>query len=314
MAKNQFAKFKITPIKLVLLLLGLVGIYSLLPQLHSFNETLAVMRQATWFWVLLATVAALATFIVAAITQFAAGNSVGKFFDVVILQFAGAFVNHFLPFSLAGIGMTEEYYYRLGIKRPQAIVFVTIPVVFGVMTTAAIIIIVSPITLVQLSHSLRISARTRAIAIFICICAIAAILAFPLYKQRLTNALKQAKQGLKGITNIRQLIIVVAGSAGITLLGALALYLSVISVHSSISPVATIILYITSSLVTSAAPTPDGLGATEAALVFGLTRAGLDINQAVASTLFYRFITVWLPMIPGVFALKYIDDKQMLSR
>jgi len=311
-SQTQATKSKITPVRVVLLLLALVGVYILLPQFRSFHQTWSVLDSAVWPWALLAAVAGAATFFAGAIIQFAAGDSKGKFSDIVLLQFAGSFVNHLLPFSLGGMGLTEEYYHKLGIRRSQAVVFVTIPIIFGTITTLAILIVTSPVALVHLSESLRNNHLTRVIVLVLGVCILLALLTMPLYRRRLGNVLKQAKAGLQGVRDTRQLLTVLLGSAALTLVTSSALYLSVLAVHATVSLVAAIILCISSSLVSNVAPTPDGLGATEAALVFGLTRAGLDLSQAIAGTLLYRFVTAWLPILPGLIALRRIDTKHIV--
>ncbi|MFZ0324067.1 MAG: lysylphosphatidylglycerol synthase domain-containing protein, partial [Actinomycetes bacterium] len=49
----------------------------------------------------------------------------------------------------------------------------------------------------------------------------------------------------------------------------------------------------------SAAPTPGGVGAVEAALIGGLSAAGLPAAIAVASVFLYRLVTFWIPVLPG---------------
>lgn len=294
---------------MVLLLLVLVGIYYLLPQLGHFNTTLNILRHASLFWIAIGVVATGFTFWVAAITQFAAGDFVGDFGDIFWLQFAGYFANHFLPFSLGGIGLTTDYYHKLGKSRSRALVYATIPILFGVLTTILLVAIISPLTLVHLIHGLRVNPRARLTVLIFALGVALAILASLLYKQQLKKTIKEAIVGLRSIRDIRQMSQVAIGSIAITLYSSLALYASVLAVHTRMSLVATITLYITSSLVSNVAPTPGGLGATEAVLVFGFSSAGLSLPQAVACTLIFRFITFWLPLIPGGYALLKLNRK-----
>jgi uncharacterized membrane protein YbhN (UPF0104 family) len=54
------------------------------------------------------------------------------------------------------------------------------------------------------------------------------------------------------------------------------------------------------------------LGAVEAALVAGLTAAGLDAGVAVSAVLLYRLVTFWLPTVPGYWAFNYLTKKNLL--
>jgi glycosyltransferase 2 family protein len=56
------------------------------------------------------------------------------------------------------------------------------------------------------------------------------------------------------------------------------------------------LLYMTANTVASAAPTPGGLGAIEAALTAALTGAGVDSGVALAAVLVFRLFTYWLPI------------------
>ncbi|MEO1064690.1 MAG: flippase-like domain-containing protein [Actinomycetota bacterium] len=71
-------------------------------------------------------------------------------------------------------------------------------------------------------------------------------------------------------------------------------------------------LYLTSTTVASAVPSPGGVGAIEAALVFVLTGAGVDDAEAWSAVLLFRLITYWLPTLPGWIALKYSERAELV--
>lgn len=62
-------------------------------------------------------------------------------------------------------------------------------------------------------------------------------------------------------------------------------------------------MYITATTVASAAPTPGGVGAIEAALTAGLAGLGVEVGQAAAIVLVFRLFTYWLPTLPSWFFL-----------
>jgi uncharacterized protein (TIRG00374 family) len=252
------------------------------------------------------------TFFAAAVTQFAAGNLCGRFSDITLLQFAGAFVNHFLPFSLGGVNLTARYYQKFGKRQAQSITMATIPIVFGVITTVIIVAIVSPITLARLFgrfHLSHFSAWWVPSIIAVLVIAGSVILR---YRQRAKEFIKETLAGLKGLEGRLQLVLLVTGSVGITLMSALALLASILAVHASVGPVAVFVIYVTASLVSNITPTPGGIGATEAVLVLTLVAARLSLPQAAAITLIYRFLTFWLPIIPGGLALRRLNRQKTL--
>jgi uncharacterized protein (TIRG00374 family) len=71
-------------------------------------------------------------------------------------------------------------------------------------------------------------------------------------------------------------------------------------------------LYMVANTVASAVPTPGGVGAIEAALVFMLTSAQIDDATAWAVVVLFRLINYWFPTIPGYFALKVSERRQLV--
>lgn len=63
--------------------------------------------------------------------------------------------------------------------------------------------------------------------------------------------------------------------------------------------------------LSSAAPTPGGLGTTEAALVSGLVISGA-LETAIAGVLIYRLASFWLTIPPGFVALRVLSRKQRI--
>lgn len=66
----------------------------------------------------------------------------------------------------------------------------------------------------------------------------------------------------------------------------------------------------------SAAPTPGGVGAVEAALIAGLiaglTTTGVPTEQAVPAVLVYRIATFWLPVLPGWLAFTLLTRRDAI--
>lgn len=71
-------------------------------------------------------------------------------------------------------------------------------------------------------------------------------------------------------------------------------------------------LYMVANTVASAVPTPGGVGAIEAAMVFMLTGAGVDDATAWSAVLLFRLINYWFPTIPGLIALKISERRQLV--
>jgi undecaprenyl-diphosphatase len=71
-------------------------------------------------------------------------------------------------------------------------------------------------------------------------------------------------------------------------------------------------VYLGSSIVAAAAPTPGGLGAMEAALVAGFSAIKMDPGVAVAAVLSYRLATYWLPILPGWLSYHHLERQNLI--
>ncbi len=73
-----------------------------------------------------------------------------------------------------------------------------------------------------------------------------------------------------------------------------------------------IFINISVSLLAGVLPIPGGIGVVEGGLTFGLVRAGMPEETALAAVLMYRLSTFYLPPIWGFFALKWLEKNKHL--
>jgi uncharacterized membrane protein YbhN (UPF0104 family) len=303
----QNTSLKIQPKHIIFLLLALLGIYYVLPQLGQFGNTVAAARHASWLYLALGLGLTGLTFLSAALTQYAAGNLEGSFSIIVLIQFAGSFINHFLPFSLGSIGLTSQYYQKISKHRAEAIAIAILPIIFGVISTVSIVALLSPVTISHLAHNYRILAHNKWLVAVAALGLAVGIVALPSFQKRIKNLLKETIHGLRALQSVRQIALLIGGSIAISLTASLTLLVSAKAVHASVAFIDVFVLYVTSSLISNIVPTPGGLGATEAVLAVGLASTGVAVPQAVAATLFYRLITFWLPIPIGIFCLRRVN-------
>jgi glycosyltransferase 2 family protein len=92
----------------------------------------------------------------------------------------------------------------------------------------------------------------------------------------------------------------------------LALWLSVQAFRGDAPLAAVTVVYLAGNAIGSAAPTPGGVGAVEAALIAGLTAAGVPAASAVPAVLLFRVATFWLPALPGWWAFTSLQRSAAL--
>lgn len=103
-----------------------------------------------------------------------------------------------------------------------------------------------------------------------------------------------------------------AASGVLTLAHVGAFVCCVHAVGGSASVLALTAVYLAASSAGSLVPTPGGIGAVESAMISGLIAAGLAPQTAAAAALLSRLLTVWLPAVPGLFALRALRRDGLL--
>ena len=69
------------------------------------------------------------------------------------------------------------------------------------------------------------------------------------------------------------------------------------------------IVFFLGNTVAALIPTPGGIGAVEIALSTALTGVGINPAVALSAAIIYRFITFWIRIPMGYFAMKYLERK-----
>jgi uncharacterized membrane protein YbhN (UPF0104 family) len=113
----------------------------------------------------------------------------------------------------------------------------------------------------------------------------------------------------------RDLVTLLAASAGTTLVLAIAFAISVMAVpHGPPANRFAILLgaYLVGAAAGSAAPTPAGVGSTETALTAMLLAANVSVTPAVQGVLLFRALTFWAPVPIGVLAAGQLRRRSAL--
>ncbi|MEU8827642.1 lysylphosphatidylglycerol synthase transmembrane domain-containing protein [Streptomyces sp. NPDC048636] len=93
------------------------------------------------------------------------------------------------------------------------------------------------------------------------------------------------------------------GSLAFPLLQAAGLVAVALALELEVRPPHVMLAYLAATAVAALIPSPGGIGSVDAALVIALVSAGAPAESATSAVLTYRFITVWLPLVPGALAL-----------
>ena len=154
------------------------------------------------------------------------------------------------------------------------------------------------------------STRVVGVALAIALGVAALATALPLTRRLLTtHVIPQLRAGWESLRSVAKsrtrLGLLFGGSATITLAYLAAMMASLEAFGSTASFPLVGLLFLTGSAIATAAPTPGGLGAAEAALIAALSTVE-DAVIVIPAVFLYRLVTFWLPILPGWLALTYL--------
>jgi undecaprenyl-diphosphatase len=131
--------------------------------------------------------------------------------------------------------------------------------------------------------------------------------------KKLLPILGKAVAGLKDVlTTPSKVALLLGGSALVTLSYVVAFNFSARAFDIDLRFAAIGAVYLIGSAIATAAPTPGGLGAAEAALIGGLIAVGVDEQQAVPAVFLFRLATFWIPILPGYIAFAWLRRTERL--
>jgi undecaprenyl-diphosphatase len=291
------------------------AIYFLYPQLADLNTTVARIREASIGWVLVGLVLTGVTFVGAAVSLM--GSVPGRlgFGPTLEAQVASAFASRVTPASAGGYALNVRFLQHQGIDAPVAVTGVGLNALGGVLVHVPLLVLFFVLAGkggLDGLHTPSLDTFILIAAVFLVAGVVVAIIPATrrLVVSRGVVAVRNAASGLADVgRHPTKLLLLLGGSLVVTAAYVLALAASVQAFGGGASFVAIGAAYLTAAAVGAAAPTPGGLGGVEAALFAGLTVAGLDNVVALSSVFLFRFLTFWLPIPPGWFALRVLTRR-----
>ena len=239
-----------------------------------------------------------------------------------LVQIAGTFANQVLPGGIGGALVNLRFLVRHGIPIPIGVASFALNSAAGGIAHVLLLItagLLFPEYLTAVLTSVPI-AGTGLIATGV-VAALVAVIVVVWRKGGGRLRLPASIDGLPGrqSTGMRAVALdpgraaaLWGGSLANPLLHALALYAVGRSLGMTLSLAAVVVISLTVSALVGLLPAPGGLGAFDVLLPLALVGAGVDLETAVAVTMAYRLITVWLLLIPSGALLAGLVRRQVL--
>ncbi|MDY7102034.1 MAG: lysylphosphatidylglycerol synthase transmembrane domain-containing protein [Actinomycetota bacterium] len=294
--------------------LALAGaLYVLLPQLTDIRDTADAFFEADWRWAPVIFGATALSFVFATISLLGASPVTVPFFAALRGQVAASFVGKLAPSAAGGLALNVRLLQRSGADLTTATSASAINVVAGFIVHLALMVGFFVWTGRNEYGGLRIpDERVLLLVLAITVVAIAVTLALPFGRRFvIAPAMRAIRTAMSTVTAVATrptgVAMLLGGSAGITLSYLGALLATAAAFGSDVNPAEIGAAYLGAMALASAAPTPGGLGAIEAALVAALGSFGMPAGVAVSVVLTFRLVTFWVPVLPGWAAFAWMQ-------
>ncbi|MDX6201899.1 MAG: hypothetical protein QOJ83_1399 [Frankiales bacterium] len=264
-------------------------------------------------WLLVAAVAAAATWVCSGLSQQGAVASSLPLGRLVAAQFAGTFANQFTPAGLGGGAVNVRFLRRNGSTTSEAVAAVGLTQLAGVavhMSLLAAVLVAGPSLPTSAGHLpgwlIPVLAVAAAAALVI------GVLARSWIVSRVLGLWSHTVSALSHLRSPRRMAELVLGSVGLTVahIAVLYLILRALDVHPSVLAVAA--AYLLATTVGVLVPTPGSVGGLDAVLGVLLYESGISSPTAVAAVLAYRLLTSWLALLPSALTLNTLVRRGIL--
>jgi glycosyltransferase 2 family protein len=309
---------RFTRSQIIRLVLLVALVYVAYPFISTVPAFFSALRTANWWWALLGLAVSALTYFGAAAALWSCADGMVSFKNLVIMQVANTFAATTTPAGVGGLALSTRFLQKGGLGALRATAAVALQQSVQVITHLALLIFFSAAAgaSADLRHFVPSPTLLYLIA-GVLLGLVGAFLFVPKLRRWLSTAvrprLKEVIGDLKALAREpKRLAIIVLGCAATTLGMALTLWASIEAFGGDTTFVTVTVVTMIGGTLASAAPTPGGVGAVEAALIGGLAAFGVATAIAVPSVLLYRVLTCWLPVFMGWPIMRWLTAKDMI--
>ena len=305
------------PTRTVVMVLGFaLAIYFLIPQLTETD--FGAVLDANWAWTPAILLASFITYVGAAYNIMGSVPERVRLIPTTLVQLAGSFINRISPVKVGGMATNVRFLQKNGVELPNAVAGIGVASV----ATMAVHMTLLLTTVVFLGRNagdfIKLpSGQTVLIGMVALFTLLTVVYFLPparkIFKTKVWPSIKASGQGLVAVASTPSKAIMLFGGAFMLIVAYItALWFSLEAFGGGLSIPAVALVFLGGQALGNLAPTPGGIGATEAAIIAAMTALGLDATTAVSATFLYRIATFWLPILPGVFSFRKLERDGML--
>ena len=300
-----------------LILLGAL-VYVAYPFISTVPTFFNALGKANWWWALLGLAISASTYVGAAAALWASADEKVNFWRLSIAQVANTFAATTTPAGVGGLALSTRILQKSGLSTTRATTAVALQQSMQVIMHVVLLIFFSTVAGAgtDLSHFVPKPSLLYLIG-GVALGIVGIFLLVPNLRRWLsTSVTPRLKEIIGDIVEVarepKRMALIVLGCTGTTLGAALALWTSVEAFGGHTSFVTVTVVTMVGGTLASAAPTPGGVGAVEAALIGGLAAFGVPAAVSVPAVLLYRVLTCWLPVFIGWPVMQWLTRNDMV--
>lgn len=280
----------------------LLAVYAIVPQLGAFRASVDAIRGANISFIALSMVFSLGTYFAATMVYKTLAVHHLPLFRTLVVQFSSSFTNRLLPASTGGLATFGRYLYKQGHTTTQAGALLAINNFLGLTGLIIWMVVVGVVTKTPLSDIFSFSLPSY---FFIVIAALAvivlAVLGFlPKVRAKIAKAIKAVRKDIAIVAaQPVRLIVALFWSMVITALYASVMFIVIHALGQEATMMQALMVMTIGVVSAAVTPTPGGIGGAEAGLTAALASIGIGVEIGLGIALVYRFVTYWLPILPG---------------
>lgn len=292
---------------------GTVAGYLLLTQLSRVN-LLATLQQARPGWILTAAAASAVTYLGAALSLMAFASVRLRLWRTAAVQLASSFLGLVAPAAASHVALNLRYLQVNGMNVPAATTVIGLGQVVGFTVSASLLVVFSALT----GQSVRGASFLPSGEIFAVLAGSVVVIGLLTFIPRVRRALleqllPQLRLAISPMQELlsqpRRLLGALGGNLLLTGGYVAALDASLRAVGAPLALPTVVVVFLAGTVVGSAAPTPGGIGAVEAAMTAALTTVAVSTASALPAVLLFRLVTFWVPVPLGWAAFTVLERR-----
>lgn len=285
---------------LIILAAFLVLLYLILPSMSGVSLGAQTFSRGNLHLLLIAVGFTMLSYVAAALTYIMLAPKTLPYIETLRIQIATGFVGHALPSGAGHMGLYMQYLRRRGHTLSQASAVVALNSSIAIFENIVIILAILLFGHVYPHMDYRIHLPTTSVIIALSmLVAIAAALLFIFRSQITKFVYETAKHYKRALRRPYRMLFSLTAAVLLTLSYATVLVYCARAFNLPIDLPQAILVMALGSFAVAITPTPGGLGGSEAGLILGFMAFGISQQDATVVALVYRFITYWLPLLPG---------------